>query len=395
MQICFLAIDASIPGNGGPSVHTTKLAFELRKMGHETSIISMTKDEDTILLSEFGTVYGIGPRSAYPLLVRRVLVFTRAILYLLSLRNQIDVIYQRFFPDWRHPTILPVPLSFFFMIKLLRIPFAIEINYPPYAFGSHSLLKFILERACAVYVPCRGLKVFLEKIGCHSKIYVNPNGADLSEFGSQIDRCRVKEEMGIDNDYNVVLYIGWLCRGHGADILMKAIPLVRERLSSIAFLIVGDGPLKNWMIRYSSWNGLDNCCFFVGSVPHEYVPTLIAVADVGVAPYSREDSRYLSPLKIFEYLAGGVPVVASNSGTCAEVLSELGEDFLFVPDDEKSLANKILQALLDKRLAKEYGKRGRRLIEEKYTWEKNALLVDNSLRKCVNKSKSCETQQKC
>ena len=78
-----------------------------------------------------------------------------------------------------------------------------------------------------------------------------------------------------------------------------------------------------------------------------------------------------------------MPVVANNSGTSREILYEIGKDFLFDPEDEMSLANKILKALRDEKMAKESGEKGKKLVEEKYTWKTNGATVDATLEKVL------------
>ena len=122
------------------------------------------------------------------------------------------------------------------------------------------------------------MKVFLEGIGYKGNVIVNSNGVAPLEVDSTFDRKKMKESIGIPKNDKVVLFIGWFDDAHGMTTLMKSIPLVRKHLSDVAFVFVGEGPMKKSMKRYISKMKIDDCCFFTGIVPHEIVPSFIAMA---------------------------------------------------------------------------------------------------------------------
>lgn len=163
----------------------------------------------------------------------------------------------------------------------------------------------------------------------NGEIVVNPNGVDPERF-SQSGR-------GVSEDEHhrfTVGFLGTLKPWHGTDTLLKAcaaelagadIPWQCE--------ILGDGPQRGQLEDLADSLGIRDRVIFHGAVAPEDVPSALGKWDVGVAPYPaaiRHKDHYFSPLKVYEYMAAGLPVVASNIGEIPEVIKE-GETGLLVP----------------------------------------------------------------
>jgi glycosyltransferase involved in cell wall biosynthesis len=92
--------------------------------------------------------------------------------------------------------------------------------------------------------------------------------------------------------------------------------------------------------------------------------------DVAVAPYPRLESFYFSPLKVYEYMAAGVPVVASRSGQLEQLIESGVNGLLTPPDDVESLAASLELLLTDAQLRKRLGCAGRAKVLNEHTWDK-------------------------
>ena len=107
-------------------------------------------------------------------------------------------------------------------------------------------------------------------------------------------------------------------------------PGLVERFEGLRLVVAGDGPLRLELERAIARTGLARTAVFTGSIPHEQVPALIRSFDLALAPYDRfERPFYFSPLKLFEYMACGVPVVAADLGQIAEIVD--GDSGLVYP----------------------------------------------------------------
>lgn len=228
------------------------------------------------------------------------------------------------------------------------------------------------------------------------KLLVARDGADLPDPESET--VRRKPEAGSkaspsENDEVpagftrvtgpvVVGYLGQLYPGKGMELLDRIIP----RCPELMFRIVGGDPdrVKHWRERLKALQNVE----FHGHVPQKEVPDWLAGMDIVVAPYSRtvtprkggpEIGRWMSPLKIFEYMAAGKPIIASDLPVIREILEDGKEALLADPDDPDTWA-KALQTLAGDPVRRErLGRAARQKLEANYTWQQRARHIADSL----------------
>ena len=134
------------------------------------------------------------------------------------------------------------------------------------------------------------------------------------------DRHRFRRPPG-----TVALFAGAFRKWHGAIHLATAIRALHERGQPVSAVFVGDGPERPAV--QAAAEGLPNVVF-TGAVPHERMPAALASADIGVAPFDLAAHAplslgfYWSPLKIFEYMSSGLPVVAPRAGRLPMLVSD-------------------------------------------------------------------------
>ena len=142
-----------------------------------------------------------------------------------------------------------------------------------------------------------------------------------------------------------LLYVGMLSEAWGVDLMLEALPLVREAIPDVRFVVVGDGDFREALEAQTRALGLENAVSFCGRQPHDQLVTYIRQADVGVALYKqREFIHYASPMKIREYMAAGLPVITTRIGQGEEVIEESGAGELVerTPDAIAAAAIKLL-----------------------------------------------------
>lgn len=166
------------------------------------------------------------------------------------------------------------------------------------------------------------------------KILVYPNGFDPNLFKINDSQETLRKRFNLPVNKKIVLYSGQLYGWKGVYIMAEAARLLSEHL----FVFVGGAgnDLKTFKNKYS---GVKNI-MITGQRPHSEIPFWLASADVLILPNSAKsmESRVsTSPIKLFEYMASGVPIVASDLPSIREIVSEK-EVYFFEPDNPEKLA---------------------------------------------------------
>jgi glycosyltransferase involved in cell wall biosynthesis len=197
----------------------------------------------------------------------------------------------------------------------------------------------------------------------HSNIYVIPNGVDLTRFDAEFSGRLTCGDFTIG-------FVGTLKPWHGVETLIRALPAVLERVPSAVLLIVGDGPARTELERLAvEVLGEASCQIqFRGAVSADQIPALLGQMDVAVAPYHYRDGFYFSPLKVFEYMAAALPIVASDVGQLAEILVDGESGLLVRPNDPEQLASALTNLARDPALCETIGSNAREVVERSFTW---------------------------
>ena len=126
----------------------------------------------------------------------------------------------------------------------------------------------------------------------------------------------------------------------------------------------------------------------IGAIPHDRMPAALAAADIGVAPFDVAAHRplslgfYWSPLKMFEYMATGLPVVAPAVGRIPQLVAHGREGLLYEPADPGALAA-ALERLSDMALRRELGRAARERAVREYSWSAHCRKLDAAIRAVV------------
>jgi len=238
------------------------------------------------------------------------------------------------------------------------------------------LTMHILHKADLVLPTTKRFKEYLAKKGIErSKMMPYPNGIDMRRFssaGGEEIRKRYRLE-----DSNVIIYVGTMEKERYLDVLIHAFSKVREKKENVKLLMVGDGRDKTNLEKLANDLRIRGDVIFTGQVYFDGVPNFIAAADIGVSPVPPLDFYKLSsPIKMFEYMAMGKPVVANEEiPEQEEVIRESGGGILVKFEDE-SFAEGIIKLLDNPDEAKERGKRGHEWVVKNRSYENMARQVE-------------------
>lgn len=170
-----------------------------------------------------------------------------------------------------------------------------------------------------------------------------------------------------------ILYTGSLYEWKGVDTLVSSMKfLPNEKL-----LIIGDGKRLKEIKDLAIKEKVANRVIFVGSVSHKEIPKYLSQAKVAVIPnILKGPSLFSSPLKLFEYMASGIPIVASDLKVFREILQPNETAIFFEPGNPKSLAEAIKKILNSKELSNKLGTNAKKIAKQ-YTYEKRAEKILN------------------
>jgi glycosyltransferase involved in cell wall biosynthesis len=205
-----------------------------------------------------------------------------------------------------------------------------------------------------------------------SRVVVSPNGVDATVFRPDVDGAAVRHRLGVDGRV-VIGFIGTFGHWHGVEHLAAAIPAVAAARPDVHFLLIGDGPLRAGVeagLRSSALNGRVT---FTGLVPYHEAPAHLAACDILVSPHgpSRTQRFIGSPTKLFEYMAMGRGIVASDLDQIGQVLEHGRTALLVPPADPAALARAIVSLIESPERARRLGEEARKVVLERYTWEHN------------------------
>jgi glycosyltransferase involved in cell wall biosynthesis len=229
----------------------------------------------------------------------------------------------------------------------------------------------------------------LKKNISEGKILVNPNGVDTDKFNNNLEyseKCKeLRIRLGVGENKTIVGFSGTFGQWHGIPQLKQSIiEIVKNKLCrDMVFLLIGDGLLKPSLERDV---GIYDNVFFVGEISYEEVEYYLSICDVLVSPHCPQiDGKefFGSPTKLFEYMALGKGIVASNMGQISNVLENNKTAILVEPGNVEQLTNGILKLAINPSLRKELGKNAREEVLKKYTWNRNiknlSLFVDEKI----------------
>lgn len=206
-------------------------------------------------------------------------------------------------------------------------------------------------------------------------IHIIPNAVDANDFRPQEPDQDLAHSLGIHPDSTVVGYVTSMVEYEGVDVLIRGFAKLRELLPErhLHLLLVGTGAVLGRLKRLAAELELDDGVTFTGQVPHDNVRNYYSLIDIFVVP--RRPSRVshlVTPLKPFEAMAMGKPVVVSDVTALKEIANKSGAAQTFIANNPEDLSDVLANLVEDTKLRTDLGERARRWAKEVRSWGSNA-----------------------
>ena len=226
-------------------------------------------------------------------------------------------------------------------------------------------LRMINRLTDTILVNCKAvMQSVVRKEGFDPKrIRVFPNGVELEEFEfSEEERARNRVRFGVPEGTVCVGIIANMSREvKRVDVFIRAAAYVLERRKDIRFIVLGDGDLKKVLIELAESLGIAKSVLFLDSAVSKW--KVLSTIDIGTLT---SDSEGMSNA-IMEYMASGLPVIATAVDGNTELIQDGKSGLVFTPGDAWELGTKILTLARDEKKRLEFGERGKEVVSE-YGW---------------------------
>ena len=381
MKLLYVASDQEVPGHTGGSVHVEEVARGLATLGHEVHVVAL------------GDATPDGSEAAFTLHPSAMLFEQRAFRW--TARRQVAELLDRLSID------AVIERYYNFGGEGIRaahernIPSLLEVNSP--LKEPRGSLKRFLDGMLLVR-PMRRLR---DELAAKANALVTPLPSIIPDhvaaekvhqvnWGANVERFHPEVEpaaLDIPEDGPVVVFSGSFRPWHGADVLVRA----AEKVPEAFFLFLGAGPSWEPARRLANDLGLRDRVLFTGAVGYDAMPGHLRRGDVGVAPYQPEKLRqmqlgfYWSPLKIFEYMAMGMPVVTLDVPPLRAIIRPEQEGLLYEEGDVAALARAIGSLLEDRDRARAMGHAARERVVAHYSWQLHCEALDRILKEMTGK----------
>jgi len=373
----------------GQAVHIRSLIRALESLGHEVEEVGLVRQAATEAAPEkrgtgrsrWGWVTRL-PRFARELAEYGYSSLARQRILRQALLFGPDVLYERY-AFGNAAGVLAA--------RKLRLPLFLEVNsplvlemqrtrglsFPGLAKRVEDYVYRSADRVCTVTGVLRDMLV---EMGVQrERILVTPNGVDLELYEYE-DRSAVRRaaraDLGLppedeDGEGVVLGFVGYYRTWHRLDVALRC--LATPELERARLVLIGEGPAREELEALARERGVAARVRFAGPRPHGRIPSLLPAFDVALIPAI---NSYASPLKLHEYMAASLPVIAPEQDNLRETLVD-GENAILVPSgDADRLGAAICELVGDEERRAEMGRRARQtVLDRDLTWPGNARRV--------------------
>jgi glycosyltransferase involved in cell wall biosynthesis len=229
-----------------------------------------------------------------------------------------------------------------------------------------SIEKMAVRCSRVVVVICPYLKEVVRAIDPDATIVLIENAPGASDsFPSKVTGSSVRRKLGLSDSTALVLYTGTFEAYQGLDLLLASARLVIKEEPNTKFLLVGGrADQVNRVKKQAQKAGVEASMVFTGQLLPKEIPAFLDSADVLVSPRS---TGWNTPLKIYQYLRSGKPIVATRLLTHTQVLND--DIAVLTGATPEEYAEGLIRVIRNPSYGREIGKRAKDLAETKYTYE--------------------------
>ncbi|WP_069791169.1 glycosyltransferase family 4 protein [Cyanobacterium sp. IPPAS B-1200] len=370
MRIAYICTDPGIPvfGYKGCSIHVQEVIRSLMQQGHEVELFAVRwgGEAPTDLASVPQHKLPKAPKGDDLAWREQVLLaHNRDLLKTLEKAGKFDLVYERY-ALW----------SFAAMeyAQAQGIPGILEVNAPLIEeqathrglidrHKAEVVTQLVFKKATVLIAVSQGVADYLLSYPqTQDKVHIVPNGVNP-------DRFPLHQPPTLPSEKFTVGFVGSMKPWHGLPILVDAFTQLHHGYPDSRLLIVGDGPVRSPLEAHFMDHAMEDVVKFTGKIPPSQIPGYLASMDVAVAPYPAEQNFYFSPLKVYEYMAAGLPVVASAIGQIESVIEDDFNGLLYEPGNGQQLTHCLDLLRQQPELRHQLGKNARATIVRSHTWE--------------------------
>lgn len=392
MKILYITGEV-VPSNMGGSVHCFEVSRNLVKLGNEIFVVSQIDKNQ----KDYEEIEGIK-------IIRCNLKFFNKAMPILGIKTiynnfkkvKIDLIMERFYCTGGSGIIFS---------KIKKIPLVLEVNNPhheeviyKYNLRNNFLVKILrywsnyqFRNSSNILTPLKD--IIPEKF--QDRVMEISWGANIDIFNQELRNT--PESLQIMKKYNlvnkiIIVYSGTFRKWQGVLDIPEIVKYVINKNKNIKFLLVGNGDYKKEVEEKIKADKLQEYCVFTGEQPYKLVPYFLSISHIGLAPFNIKGDYclekfgfYYSPLKIFEYMASGLPVITTDYYPLNEIVKNDERGKIIKSGNIKGFADTILELSEDKDLRNRFGTNAISYVLQNYSWKSHTEKLNKIFQQIVNK----------
>ena len=372
MRVAYVCADPGVPvfGRKGNSVHVQEVVRALMRQGAEVDLFATRLGGGPLPGLKKARVHALPrlPKGDPAVREKAALATNEDLRAALGGAGRFDLVYERY-SLW----------SFAGMeyAQEAAVPAMLEVNAP--LIEEQAEHRSLVDRAVAEGVADRAFAAASALIAVSREVasyleerYPFVDGR-VCQISNGVDPARFPENLEpslpAPAGTFTVGFVGTLKPWHGLPQLVEAFDMLHTHDPDARLLVVGDGPGRGRLEEDLARRGLSEAAHLTGAVGPEEVPPLLASMDAAVAPYPEQANFYFSPLKVYVYMAAGLPVVASRVGQLEELIAGGENGLLISPGDPVSLAVALDWLRQDPKLGSQLGEAAREAVLQHHTWD--------------------------